>query len=167
MTQVYCGVGSNLNHPVQQVHQCITRIESRFSNVRSSPLYRTPAWGGIKQPDFVNAVLGFKTNLAPQALLASLQSIESDLGRTRGETKWGPRVIDLDLLLYGNLCIDSQNLKVPHPWMKQRAFVLTPLSVLAPDLIFPCGTPLVTCMQDPLIVLQSRQLCRLKTVHAC
>jgi 2-amino-4-hydroxy-6-hydroxymethyldihydropteridine diphosphokinase len=102
----------------------------------TSDLYLTPAWGKEDQPDFVNGVCRLETHLGPHDLLASLKEIEVGLGR-RVRARWGPREIDLDLLFYGDKVFDDTGLRVPHPQLCSRAFVLVPLSDLAPDLIHP------------------------------
>jgi 2-amino-4-hydroxy-6-hydroxymethyldihydropteridine diphosphokinase len=102
----------------------------------TSGLYLTRAWGYNEQPDFVNAVCRIDTHLAPAALLSQLKGIETCLGRSAG-FKWGPREIDLDILLYGDEVLDEDGLRVPHPMLCQRAFVLVPLAEIAPHLIHP------------------------------
>lgn len=101
-----------------------------------SRLYRTPAWGVEDQPDFVNAAALVETMLAPQALLDGLLGIERAFGRERRE-RWGPRTLDLDLLLYDDRVIDVPGLHVPHPHLHERAFVLRPLADIAPDAMVP------------------------------
>ena len=104
-----------------------------------SRLYRTPAWGRTDQPDFVNAVAAVRTTLEPRALLAGLLAVERRFGRDRGaETdRWGPRVLDLDLLLHGDAVLDEPGLALPHPRLHERAFVLVPLAEIAPALTVP------------------------------
>lgn len=99
-----------------------------------SAIYRTPAWGLADQPDFLNAVVRLDTRLAPDALMAALLRIEQGLGRLRGGEgpRWGPRCIDLDLLLYGDLVLEAPGLSLPHPRLHERAFVLVPLAEIAP-----------------------------------
>ncbi len=99
-----------------------------------SSLYRTPPWGDVHQPDFVNAVVELETALEPGFLLDSLLDIESRMGRVR-DRRNGPRVIDLDLLLHGKHVLEGERLTVPHPRMHDRAFVLLPLAEIAPDLV--------------------------------
>lgn len=132
------GLGANLGDAVGTlrgavealaVHDGVTlRAVSRF--------YRTPAWGRQDQPDFVNAVALVDTSLAPRALLDLLLAVEAEFGRHRitGE-RWGPRTLDLDLLLYGDARIESPTVTVPHPRMGERAFVLVPLNEVAPTLV--------------------------------
>lgn len=91
-----------------------------------SRFYATKAWGIENQPDFANAVMEIKTELSPHDLLRALQKIELEMGRKRTE-KWGPRIIDLDILLYDNLQINDETLKIPHPYMQERDFVMIPL----------------------------------------
>ncbi|NBD94997.1 MAG: 2-amino-4-hydroxy-6-hydroxymethyldihydropteridine diphosphokinase, partial [Gammaproteobacteria bacterium] len=102
-----------------------------------SRYYFTPPWGDTEQPEFLNAVARLDTGQSAEDLLNALLAIESGLGRERGERRWGPRVIDLDLLLYGQERIDQPGLTVPHPRLGERAFVLVPLAELAPRLTVP------------------------------
>ncbi len=135
----YVALGSNLDDPRLQVVRALEALGripgSRL--VASSSLYRSPPFGPVEQPDFVNAVAGLLTSLEPRALLRELQSIESRLGRERAALRWGPRRIDLDLLLYGAARIDEPGLSVPHPGIAERAFVLEPLAEIAPDVEVP------------------------------
>ncbi|MCA0394047.1 MAG: 2-amino-4-hydroxy-6-hydroxymethyldihydropteridine diphosphokinase [Proteobacteria bacterium] len=108
--------------------------------LRASSLYRTPAWGLESQPDFVNAAGLVETTLPADVLLAHLLDIERALGRTRaadGSDRWGPRTLDLDLLLYGDAVIDAPGLRVPHARLHERAFALVPLAGIAPDAVIP------------------------------
>ncbi|MFS8137091.1 MAG: 2-amino-4-hydroxy-6-hydroxymethyldihydropteridine diphosphokinase [Thermomonas sp.] len=106
--------------------------------LRASRLYRTPAWGQTEQPDFINAVALLETNLGARALLDHLLAIERDFGRNRSANeRWGPRTLDLDLLLFGDAVIDEPGLQVPHPHLHERAFVLLPLAEIAPELAVP------------------------------
>jgi len=108
--------------------------------LRASSLYRTPAWGVTAQPDFVNAAAMLETGLSPQALLAAMLAIEREAGRDRrddGSDRWGPRTLDLDLLLYGQRSFDEPGLRMPHPHLHERAFALLPLLEIAPDAHIP------------------------------
>ena len=107
--------------------------------LRRSARYRTPAWGRTDQPDFINAVAAVRTTLAPQALLDGLLAIERRFGRERAATdaRWGPRVLDMDLLLHGDAVLDTPWLTLPHPRLHERAFVLVPLAEIAPALLVP------------------------------
>ncbi len=135
----YVGIGSNLQKPVRQVEQAAERLAgiSGCRVVAVSSLYRSAPFGGIEQPDFVNAAASMLTTLAPRDFLAELQAIEARQGRERGETRWGPRVIDLDLLVYSATTIDEPGLRIPHPGIGERNFVLLPLAEIAPDLAIP------------------------------
>ena len=135
----YIGIGSNLERPRRQVLDARDALAALPDTrlVRFSPLYRNPAIGPGHQPDYVNAVAAIETRLAPGELLRALQAIETRQGRVRDALRWTPRTIDLDLLLYGDQMIESESLRVPHPCMGERAFVLRPLHDIAPDLDIP------------------------------
>jgi len=137
-TPAYIGVGSNLNGPEGQVERAIdavSRIPGSELDARSS-LYQSAPFGPVEQPDFVNAVIRLVTKLDAPSLFHHLQQIESSLGRIRGE-HWGLRVIDLDLLVFGDMIIDLDDLNVPHPGIAERNFVLLPLQEIAHDLVIP------------------------------
>lgn len=136
--EVFLGVGSNLQKPQQQVNLAFSALRSlpESKDARCSPLYLTPPMGPGDQPDYVNAVVRLVTRLAPRHLLQQMQAIERGQGRVRG-ARWGPRTLDIDLLVYGDLVIDSPDLQVPHPGIARRAFVLCPLHDIAPDLTIP------------------------------
>lgn len=136
---VYVGLGANLDDPAGQIRAALAALE-RIRGTRAlavSPLYRSPAWGPIPQPDYLNAVAELETALAPAELLHELLAIERALGRDRSVARYGPRRIDLDLLLFANEFVDAPGLRVPHPQLAQRAFVLVPLLSLAPALEVP------------------------------
>ncbi|RTR40196.1 2-amino-4-hydroxy-6-hydroxymethyldihydropteridine diphosphokinase [Shewanella canadensis] len=146
MPLVFVALGANLTDPVTQLdNACKAIIElalcSSNSTLQVSPYYRSAPMGEVVQPDYVNAVVGFNTTLEPIELLDALQKIENEQGRVRLE-RWGPRTLDLDILLYDNQTIDSPRLTIPHYGMKQRSFVLVPLADIAPQLLLPCGTRL-------------------------
>jgi len=135
----YIGVGSNLDGPREQVLKAIEKLR----NVRDtrvvlvSRLYGTKPFGPVPQPDFVNAAVGVLTKLDSRALLRELRDIEAAMGRPARHEKWGPRVIDLDLLVYGRERRADPDLTLPHPGIVERNFVLYPLADLAPDLDVP------------------------------
>lgn len=133
------GLGANLGDPGQAVRAAFLALgalpESRL--LATSRLYRTPAWGRVDQPDYINAAALLDTRLAPAALLAQLLDIERRAGRVRDGERWGPRLLDLDLLLYGDRSIDMPGLRVPHPHLHERAFALVPLAEIAADAPFP------------------------------
>lgn len=137
-TRVYVGLGSNLADPVNQVERALAALarlpETRCEAV--SPLYRTPPMGPPGQPDYINAVAALSTTLAPHRLLDELQAIEHAHARRRAE-RWGPRTLDLDILLIGEKVLHDERLTVPHPGLAERAFVLLPLCDIAPDLEVP------------------------------
>jgi len=135
----YVALGSNLDDPRAQVERAFGELgELRESLlVARSSLYRTRPLGPVEQPDFVNAVAGLLTRLEPAALLAELKALEQRLGRAKPAVRWGPRRIDLDLLVHGTARIDAPGLTVPHPGIAERAFVLVPLAEIAPDLDVP------------------------------
>lgn len=136
------GLGGNLGDAASTVRDAFVALAHLPGTrlLRASRLYRTPAWGVTAQPDFVNAVAMVETALEPHALLENLLRIERDAGRDRradGSDRWGPRTLDLDLLLFGDQVIDTPGLKVPHPHLHERAFVLVPLLEIAPDIRVP------------------------------
>ncbi len=139
----YIGLGSNLDRPVDQLRRALDELNDlpQTHLIRPSPLYRSPPLGPAGQPDYVNAVAWLQTTLAPLELLDGLQAIERAHGRERAE-RWGPRTLDLDLLLYGDRHIDSERLVVPHPQMHRRSFVLVPLHDVTPELFLPGLGPL-------------------------
>ncbi|HZX80712.1 MAG TPA: 2-amino-4-hydroxy-6-hydroxymethyldihydropteridine diphosphokinase [Lysobacter sp.] len=136
--RAYVGLGANLGDAASTIESAIAGLAASdgVALAARSRLYRTPAWGMTDQPDFVNAVAGVDTTLPAQALLSLLLGIERDAGRERAaERRWGPRALDLDLLLYGDEHIDAPGLRVPHPHLHERAFVLVPLAEIAPALV--------------------------------
>jgi 2-amino-4-hydroxy-6-hydroxymethyldihydropteridine diphosphokinase len=143
--RAYIGLGSNLDDPLSQVRAALTELaqlpHTRLAAV--SPLYRTPPMGPADQPDYINAVAALDTELEPLALLDQLQRIELQHGRLR-TLRWGPRTLDLDLLLYGERVISNERLTVPHPGLRERPFVIFPLQAIAPGLVLPDGTSLVS-----------------------
>lgn len=137
----YIGLGSNLGDPRVQVCRAIealARLEDCTLCGRSS-LYGTTPVGPMPQPDYVNAVVSLTTRLTPLGLLTALQGIEHDHGRVRDGTRWGPRTLDLDLLLYGDLRLRLPDLVLPHPELANRAFVLVPLAEIAPTALLVPG----------------------------
>ena len=136
----FVGLGGNLGEPETTLPAALQALDAVRDTrlLRASRLYRTPAWGVEQQPDFINAVAMLETQLDAQALLESLFVIERQHGRVReAELRWGPRTLDLDLLLYGDAVIDAPGLRVPHPHLHERAFALLPLLEIAPDVEIP------------------------------
>ena len=135
----YVAVGSNLDDPARQVARALDALAQLPGSrlvVRSS-LYRTRPFGSVVQPDFVNAVAGLLTQRTPEELLDDLRALERELGRTAPRERWGPRVIDLDLLAVGRETRATETLTLPHPGIAERDFVLYPLAEVAPTLEIP------------------------------
>ena len=128
----YLALGSNLGDRSQLLTDALAALAPRNRITGVSPVYETKAVGVTGQPDFLNLVVRLETDLAPLALLDLCLAIEQDLGRVRRE-RWGPRTVDLDVLLHGDTTLNEERLTLPHPRMKERAFVLAPLADLAPD----------------------------------
>ena len=148
----YVGLGSNLEQPLSQVTEAMselaqlpgTRLKARSS------LYRTPPLGPAGQPDYINAVAGLVTRLPAEPLLDALQDLEQRHRRVRTGERWGPRTLDLDLLLYGEYRISTPRLQVPHPRMAERAFVLVPLSEIASGDLWIPGAGELRALLDKL-----------------
>ena len=140
MTRAAIGLGANLGDAAATLREAIAALARLPATelLRTSRLYRTPAWGRTEQPDFINAVALVETALPPRELLDALLVVERSFGRVRldGE-RWGPRTLDLDLLLYGDQVIDEPGLRVPHPHLHERAFALVPLVEIAPNAHIP------------------------------
>lgn len=135
----YIGLGGNLDHPAERLLAARRQI-GEIPGVREvafSSLYRSTPMGPSDQPDYVNAVMAVETSLAPFDLLQELQAVETAFGRVRLGERWGPRTLDLDVLLYGAEIIETERLTVPHPGLAEREFVLYPLLEIAPDLVIP------------------------------
>jgi 2-amino-4-hydroxy-6-hydroxymethyldihydropteridine diphosphokinase len=137
VTRAYIGLGSNLGDREQSIRRAAELIGAR----RVSTLRETEPWGIEDQPFFLNAVAEVETDLPPRRLLDRLLEVERKLGRTRDGARFGPRTIDLDLLLYGDETIDEAGLQVPHPRLHERRFVLEPLAELEPSLVVPGRGP--------------------------
>jgi len=139
MTSIYIGVGSNLGDRKGQIVEAVLRMTQRGIRVRrASHLCKTDAVSrpGETMPGFLNGVLEIETGLAPDRLLSELESVERELGRnTKGD--WAPRTIDLDILFYGDQVYESRRLKIPHPEIERRRFVLEPMAELNPGLVHP------------------------------
>jgi 2-amino-4-hydroxy-6-hydroxymethyldihydropteridine diphosphokinase len=137
MTTAYLLTGSNLGHREEFLQKAFEQISLRAGRCSSvSSLYETAPWGKTDQPSFLNQAIKLETSLSPQELLNVLLEIELELGRTR-EEKYGPRTIDIDILLYGNELIQDPRLQIPHPQLGNRRFALLPLLELAPELTHP------------------------------
>jgi 2-amino-4-hydroxy-6-hydroxymethyldihydropteridine diphosphokinase len=136
LNKAYIGLGSNIGDKLGTCRRAIEMLSKAGRLIRLSSFYCTEPFGYTNQEDFVNAVAEIETPLSPTALLARCHVIEDALGRSR-LVRWGPRTIDLDILLYGDQVINDAELTIPHPMMVKRAFVLVPLSEIAPEIIHP------------------------------
>jgi 2-amino-4-hydroxy-6-hydroxymethyldihydropteridine diphosphokinase len=138
------GLGSNLGDAVTHVRTAIGELDALegCAVTASSPLFRSAPVGPAGQDWYVNAVAAMVVRLSPRELLSGLQMIEASHGRDRSGPRWGPRTLDLDLLIYGDRKIDEHDLRVPHPGLTKRNFVVYPLLLVAPDLVLPDGRPL-------------------------
>ncbi len=144
MERVYIGLGSNLATPLEQLRSALAALAAlpHTRLIAQSSFYSSDPLGPADQPRYVNAVAALDTELSPLALLDALQTIELEQGRTRKAERWGPRTLDLDILLFGERLLDEPRLTVPHYHMHARAFVLYPLAEIAPDLKLPDGRAL-------------------------
>ena len=145
----YIALGSNLNHPVQQIKRTLNELnqipDSKVS--KHSSLYQSKPLGSIDQPDFINAVAELTTALSAELLLEQLQQLEIQHGRIQ-QQHWGARTLDLDILLYGNHCIHHDRLVIPHPEMHKRDFVLYPLLEINPTLSLPNGDTIISLTKN-------------------
>lgn len=134
--RAYLGIGSNIGDMASMLDRAVAGLAatSGIAVVARSSDYRTPPWGKTDQPWFLNGALAIDTDLDPHALLDACLSIERDLGRIR-EERWGPRVIDIDVLSYEGAAVSDERLVLPHRHVRERAFVLVPLAEIAPDLV--------------------------------
>ncbi|EOV8959537.1 2-amino-4-hydroxy-6-hydroxymethyldihydropteridine diphosphokinase [Cronobacter turicensis] len=149
MTLAFIALGSNLAEPLSQANNALAALaripHSRI--VATSSFYRTPPLGPQDQPDYLNAAVALETTLSAEALLDNTQRIELEQGRVRKAERWGPRTLDLDIMLFGDATINTERLTVPHYDMKNRAFMLLPLSEIAPALRFPDGERLADVLE--------------------
>jgi len=137
----FVGLGGNVGDAAATLRDAFAALD-RLPDTRllqASPLYRTPAWGRVDQPDFINAAAKLETRLEARTLLDALLDVERQFGRDRQDEdgRWGPRTLDLDLLLFGDASIDAPGLRVPHPHLHERAFALVPLAAIAPEAVIP------------------------------
>jgi len=156
----FIGLGSNLDNPFLQIKNALHRLQHlpETKILKCSSAYQSKPLGPQDQKDFINAVAHIETHYNPSELLERLQHIENQQGRKRDVTRWGPRTIDLDLLLFAQQILHSPELTIPHPELENRAFVLIPLAEIAPELILPSQKKVATlaenCSQDGIIKLQ-------------
>jgi len=146
--RAYLGLGGNLGDPQAAMAAALSMLDAAeaIAVTRVSSLYRTPPWGMVDQPDFLNAVAEVETELGPRPLLDACLAAERTLKRVRNE-RWGPRAIDLDVLIYDDLSIHEDGLTVPHPRLAERAFVLVPLLEIAPEVAID-GRPLRQALEN-------------------
>ena len=138
MKKVFLGIGTNLGNRKNNLEEAVVRIEKEIGPiVKYSSIYETEPWGFQTIDEFLNMVVRVDTKLTPPLLLERILKIETLLGRVRGEKQYISRVIDIDILLFEDLIIDGITLKIPHPLMHERKFVLVPLCEIAPDLVHP------------------------------
>ncbi|NVK29759.1 MAG: 2-amino-4-hydroxy-6-hydroxymethyldihydropteridine diphosphokinase [Gammaproteobacteria bacterium] len=139
MNKVAVAFGANLGDAKRTIAMAASELAQLcwVHQFKLSSMYETPPVGPQNQPNYVNAVASFSASIAPQAVLHHLQSLEQKHGRVRNGERWGPRTLDLDVLLYGDLTLDSKELCIPHPRMHERAFVLLPLSEIEPNWVIP------------------------------
>ena len=147
----YIGVGSNLGEPAQNIEKAKSLLvaKSGIKLLQTSSLYETEPWGVKEQPRFVNAVWHIETTLTPSQLFMTLKEIENSLGRKK-VLRYGPRVIDLDILLYDELIYQDVNLTIPHPKIPERSFVIFPLCEIAPDIIHPLYNVTIAALKSNL-----------------
>jgi 2-amino-4-hydroxy-6-hydroxymethyldihydropteridine diphosphokinase len=136
MHTVYLGLGTNLEDRRANLQAAITGLAPEVLVIAESKVYATPAWGYEEQPAFLNMALKAETDLGPADLLVHVKRLEQQLGRT-ATFHWGPRLIDIDILFYDDLILDTDALVIPHPQLQERAFVLVPLADIASDLVHP------------------------------
>ncbi len=146
---VYIGIGANLQNPIKQLKQALDTLNTHpeLKIIKTSSFYRSVPMGPQDQPDFINAVCQLETQLSPLALLDCLQTIEKQQGRVRKAERWGPRVLDLDILMYNQEEIHQERLIIPHYGLRERNFVILPLDEIAPNLQLPDGT-LITSLAE-------------------
>jgi len=137
--RAYVGLGANLGERERTIRRAVAKLaaEPGIEVVRVSALRETAPWGPVEQPPYLNGVVEVESDLPPRQLLDVLLGVERSLGRVRPGTRWGPRTIDLDLLVHGDIACDEPGLTLPHPRLHERRFVLEPLAELAPDLVVP------------------------------
>ena len=136
MQPIYLGLGTNLGDRAANLQAALAGLAKKLVITAVSPIYQTPPWGVTNQPDFLNLCLAAETDLPPVELLSFVKNLENELGREPAE-RWGPRLIDIDILFYANEVIETENMTIPHARLEGRAFVLRPLADIAPDFVHP------------------------------
>ncbi|GGF30380.1 2-amino-4-hydroxy-6-hydroxymethyldihydropteridine diphosphokinase [Echinicola rosea] len=155
MHQIVLLIGGNLGDRKKLIQEAVERLSSKFKVVGASSVYETAAWGGHSSGRYLNQALVMETALSAEEVLNITQSVENVLGRQRLQ-KWGDRTMDIDIIYFGEEVIDTDRLKVPHPLMAERRFVLTPLAEIMPDFVHPVlnktNQALLESCQDPGLV---------------
>ena len=150
MNSVFLLLGSNLGNRLQLIQQAIEQIENDIAAVlKKSSVYQTASWGKTDAPDYLNQVIELHTDLSPRKILQLILNIEKRLGRDRQE-KWASRIIDIDILFYGQSIVDEDELKIPHPELHNRRFTLEPLAEIAPGLVHPLLKMNILTLKDKL-----------------
>jgi 2-amino-4-hydroxy-6-hydroxymethyldihydropteridine diphosphokinase len=138
MKQVFLGIGSNLGNREENLNNALRSVREEVGNVLiSSSVYETEPWGFDSDNQFLNMVVEAETKLEPPALLEAVLDIEKSMGRVRNKSQYSSRIIDIDILIYDDLVVDTENLQIPHPHIHERKFILMPLAEIAPDFIHP------------------------------
>lgn len=149
MMTVYLALGSNVGDSTGHIKQAVDLLDNVLNDMRQAPVYVSKAVGYTDQPDFLNTAVSGQADLEPEALLDRLKEIEQDVGRG-ASFRWGPREIDIDIILYGDRVLDSQRLVIPHPSFRERDFVLQPLNDLDPSLVDPVSGQTVRQLLDKI-----------------
>lgn len=165
MARVYLGLGSNLGRRAQNIYEALQRLEAGIRLDRISRLYETEPVELADQPWFLNLVCSGETDLSPQALLRLAKTIEREMGRKEGP-RFGPRLIDIDILFYNDLVVSTPELEIPHPRLHERGFTLTPLNEIAPGLMHPLLGMTIRELRDSAASLEAVRLYTIKDEQA-
>lgn len=149
MHTVYLGLGTNLGDRVANLERALLGLRDVWEETAVSPIYETEPWGDLDQPTFLNLCAAGQTQLSPQALLRFIKQLEVEIGRTPTR-RWGPRLIDIDILFYDDLILESELLVIPHKHLAERPFVLVPLAAIAPNLLHPQLAQTISTLRDKL-----------------